>query len=212
MNTIDIIREISRKECDKKKIAEAVIQQPELLSQVISGLADGKASIAYGCGKVLCLISEKAPRILYPFFDVFVWLLDSSKNITKWEGIYIIGNLGAVDSENRIDGVLVKYLAPITGNVMITAANVISGAGKIARDRPHLSDRIATEILKVEHARYQTDECRNVALGHAIEAFDKFLDHLSDQELVIALVKRQTANTRKNTRTRAEKFLNKHLS
>ncbi len=77
--------------------------------------------------------------------------------------------------------------------------------------KPELSDKIAQEILKVEKAKYQTAECRNVALGHAIKSFDQFFDQIEDKEPVIKLIKRQLKNTRNATRKKAEKFIKKHM-
>jgi len=63
-----------------------------------------------------------------------------------------------------------RYLTPIDGPVMITAANTIKGAAMIAQAKPHLAPQIAAAILRVEKARYATPECRNVAIGHGLEA------------------------------------------
>ena len=46
------------------------------------------------------------------------------------------GNLSAVDSKNKIDALLDEYLQPISGPVLITAANTINGAGKVAQAKP----------------------------------------------------------------------------
>jgi hypothetical protein len=46
--------------------------------------------------------------------------------------------------------ILDRYFAPISGPVMVTAANIIGGAVKIARAKPALTERIVSEILKVE--------------------------------------------------------------
>ncbi len=117
-----------------------------------------------------------------------------------------------VDSEGKIDRILDKYLQPISGHVMITAANVIAGAGKIARAKPHLADKIARALLRVEKANYQTDECRNVALGHTVASLDLFFEHVDKPQPVMEFVKRQLHNRRNAVRVRAAKFLKKHAS
>ena len=92
---------------------------------------------------------------------------------------------------------------------MITAANVIQGGARIARAKPQLADRIATEVLKVSRGRYQTAECRNIAIGHAILALGEILDLLAQPEPVIGFVRRQLRNKRPATRKKAEQFLKK---
>jgi hypothetical protein len=159
----------------------------------------------------LRIISERKPNVLYPEIGRLIRLLDSENNIFKWGAIIIVGNLAAVDSERKIDRILDRYLQPISGHIMITAANVIGGAGKIARSKPHLADRIARSVLQVEVANYQTEMCRNVASGHAVESFDLFFEHLKQPLPVIEFVKRQLNNRRNALKRKAAKFLKKHL-
>ena len=207
-----LLQQISQKGSDKEKIARKVIKKPELLPEIIDGLGADRTSVKYGCAKILRIVSDEAPGLLYPRFDYFAGLLDSDHNILKWEGIYVIANLAAVDTEDRIEEIFVRYFAPIPGPALITAANVIGGAAKIASAKPHLADRIVRELLKVEKAQYKTTECRNVALGHAIKAFDQFFDQIRDKGPVIAFVRRQLDNTRNATRKKAEVFLKKRSS
>jgi len=160
-----ILQQIGQKASDKESIAKKVIKRPELLPDVIKGLDSDAARIKYGCAKVLRSISELAPDLLYPHFDLFVRLLDGPNKILQWEGIFVLSHLACVDTENKFEGIYGTFFAPISGPVMITSANVIGGAPLIARARPPWADRIATEILRVARAHFQTEECRNVAVG-----------------------------------------------
>ncbi|HEY41220.1 MAG TPA: hypothetical protein G4O18_05105 [Dehalococcoidia bacterium] len=209
MSSLDLLQEISQKETDKNEIVDRAIRDPELIPEIIEGLGARKARTKYGCAKVLRLLSEKKPETLYPWFDLFTDMLESENSFLKWDAIHILGNLAAVDTENRFEKAYDKYFAPIPGPVLITAANVIGGAAKIALAKPALTEKVTKEILKVEKARYQTDECRNVALGQAIESFDLFFDQIEDKRPVVALVRRQLDNTRNSTRKKAQKFLKK---
>ena len=209
MLSSDLLHEISQKETDKNEIVDRVIENPELITEVFEGLSADKARIKYGCAKILRLLSEKKPEIIYPWFDFFAELLDSDNSFLKWDAIHVLGNLAAADSEGKFENILDRYLAPIPGPVLITAANVIGGAAKIVLARPALTGRVTREILKVEKAKYQTDECRNVALGQSIDSFDRFFPQIEDKKPVIALVQRQLHNTRNSTRRKAEKFLKK---
>ncbi len=99
-----------------------------------------------------------------------------------------------------------RYLAPITGSELIAAANAIQGAAEIARAKPHLAERIAKEILKVSRAQLRHPGCRNVAAGHAIQALDRFFEHIPKKKPVLAFVESELANPRPSTRKKAEKF------
>ena len=211
MKTNTLQTEINNQRTTIEKLAERVVRRPELLPEAFDGLGADTARVKYGCLKLLRIISERKPDILYPEIGRLIRLLDSENNILKWGAIIIIGNLAAVDSERKIDRILDRYLQPISGHVMITAANVIGGAGKIARAKPHLANRIAQAVLQVETANYQTGECRNVASGHAIESFDLFFEHLKQPQPVIEFVKRQLNNRRNAVKRKAARFLKKYV-
>lgn len=190
-----------------QRVAQEIATQPALLAETFTGLGAKKARIKYGCAKVLRLISEGSPHALYPFFDRFVALCESENKILQWTAIIAIGNMAPVDAGSRIEMILDQYLGLIRGPVMITAANTIRSAAKIALAKPQLADRIARGILEVETARYQTAECRNVALGHAIASLQLFFPSLHDREPVLAMARRQLRNTRNATRQKATRFL-----
>jgi len=205
-----LLQEISKKGSNKEKIAEKIVKRAELLSEIFEGLNSDKAGIRYGCEKILRIISEKEPSVLYPKIGFFIDLLDSDNKFLKWGAISILANLATVDSKDKFEKIFDKYFAPIPGPVMITAANVVKGAAKIALTKPELTEKITKELLKVEKAKYQTTECRNVVLGHTINSFDQFFDQIKNKEPVIRLIKKQLNNARKATRGRAKKFVKKH--
>lgn len=206
-----LLEKIATKGSDLEAIARRVARYPSQLDHVIEGLSAKPAGVKYGCAKVLRIISEQKPEVLLPRLEVFSSLLDSENSFLKWDGIHVLGNLATVDKRKKIDRLLPRYLAPIPGPVLTTAANVIGGAAKIAAAKPYLADEIAEAILKVGRGRYKTDECRNVAKGQAVAAFDLFFDHLEDQARVLRFVKRQLKNTRPKTRKQAETFFGKHV-
>lgn len=210
MSESPLLEQIGQKGSDKEEIAERVIAEPGLLRTVIEGLNARPASIKYGCSKVLRIISQKQPELLYPHFDFFVKRLDIDNTFLKCDALLILANLASVDSEGKFEAIFKRYFAPIKGPTLIVAANIIGSAAKIALSKPALSDRITAELLKVEEAKYQTVECRNIALGQAIDAFDEFFEQIGDKERVKRLVKKQLDNTRKSTARKAEQFLKVH--
>jgi len=181
----------------------------EQVAALCDGLASTQARTKYGSARQLLRLSEQDPALLYSRFDFFARLMKSEARILRWDSSRILGRLARVDSDGRIDKMLRRYLAPITGNEMIGAANVIHGAADIAVAKPHLADRIAREFVKVGHANYATPECRNIAAGHAIQALDRFFEHVRRKKEVLAFVESQLENPRVATRKKAGKFLAK---
>ncbi len=212
---MNIATEISKKGADVEKIASYVMKNPECIEQLIEGISAPKGSVRFTYEKVLRMISEQRPELIYPYFDVFRKLSGCDNSFLKWGAILTIANLSTADSDNRIDTMFEEYYAPVTGPVMITAASIIGGSVKIVSAKPYLINKIVKEILKVEKTNYElhgelSPECRNVAIGHAIDAFDQFFEQIEDKEIILKFVKRQLNNTRKQVVKKAEKFLKKH--
>jgi hypothetical protein len=210
MTKTELWSRLARKGSNPEKMADLAVEQRTLLPALLEGLDAAEAPVKFGCAKVLRLMSEKEPAILYPHVDLFIGLLQSENAFLHWDAIRIVANLAAVDERGRIDQIVSDYLEPIRGSVMITAANTIQSAATIALAKPALADTIARAILKVQWAKYQTDECRNVAIGHAIESLDRFFDRINLQKEVLEFVRRETNNSRNATRKKAVEFLKKH--
>lgn len=211
----NILEQIEQKGSDKEKIAADVIENPGLIPELLAGMKAQKGNIKFGCEKVLRLVSQQKPGLIYPFFDIFVTLLDSENNFLKWGGIKTTANLTPVDSENKFEKIFAKYYAPIAGPAMITAANIIGSSVIIARAKPGLADKISREILKIEQAEYLlhgvvSPECQHVIFGHAIDAFTEFFELIKDKQPVIEFIKKQLNNFRRPVAIRAEKFLKKY--
>jgi hypothetical protein len=105
-----------------------------------------------------------------------------------------------------------ELLREVLEGLSAEQAGVRYGCAKIALAKPRLADKIAKELLKVARARYRTPDCRNVALGRVIEAFDQFFDQVEHKEPVIRLVKRQRRNPRDATRKKARRFVKRRLN
>ncbi len=179
------------------------------LEPLIAGLGSPNARTRFGSAKKLRAIAAERPELLYPFFDVFVALLEIENKILQWEGSIVLSHLARVDAQNKFPRIFKKYFAPISGPIMISAANVISGSGRIARAQPALAERIATELLRVNKARYATPECRNVAIGHAITAFGEFYDLLRKPQRVLKFARSALRNPRPATAKKAARLLKK---
>ena len=145
--------------------------------------------------------------MLYPYFDFFVNLLDHPNQVFRWNATRVLAHLATVDSDDRFGTVFDQFFAPISGPIMIAAANVIQGAPIIARAKPALAPRITRELLKVTRARYDTAECRNVAIGHALQALEEMLGLLSDPQPALRFAQRQLKNPRPATCRKAERLL-----
>ena len=196
----------------REELLQKVRQDYSLLPEVTDGVFSPKATIRYGCAKVLMDLSEEHPERLYPYMERFIDLLDSKYRILTWNAIAIIANLTKIDKEKKFDAIFDKYYGFLNDEYMVTVANVVSHSGKVALAKPHLVQKIADELLKVENIQttpHLTEECKLVIAEHAIKSLNLFFDRIDDKEKVIDFARRHLDSPRGTLRTEADNFLRK---
>lgn len=200
---------VDRDALKSRRHTPAAKLEPGAVESLFAGVNSESARAKYRALKALRRLSEDQPKLLYPHFDYFVGLLNHPNRIFQWQGALVLAQLAHVDKAHKFEPCFSKYFSPVRGPTMITAANVIRGGAEIALAKPALADRIAKEVLKVSAARYQTQECRNIAIGHAVVALGEFLHLLRDPGHVLGFVRRQLKNRRPATRRKAAQVLNR---
>lgn len=208
-----VIARIEKQGADHKAIAREVIRKPEAVAALVKGMSVQSARIRYGSEKVVRFVSEMKPDLVYPFFDSLVSFLDCENKFLKWGAIITLANLASVDSKKKMEKIFTRYYAPITGPVMVTAANIIRGSEKIGRAKPELIPRVVKEILKVERAHFElhgepSPECLNVACGHALTVLEALYPMMGNRRAVKEFIARQRGNPRASVRKKAEMLSN----
>ncbi len=208
----DLVQQLGEKKITKDQLFKIVKQNPDLIPGLLKGISSPKPAIRYGCGKVLMDLSEEQPEHLYPYMDFFISLLESKYRILTWNAIIIIANLAKVDAEKKFDNNFEKYFHLLHNEYMVTVANVVGSAGKIALAKPYLTDQIVEKLLMVEKISttpHLSSECKRVIIEHTIKSFDMFFPQIRQKENVISFVKKQLKSSRKTLRTESENFLKK---
>jgi len=210
----ELLVKVANKAVTKEELRQRVKQDFGLLPVLLKGVSSPKATVRYGCAKVLMDLSEEYPEKLYPHMDDFVALLDSKYRILTWNAMAVIANLAKVDKEKKFDAVFDKYYSFLNNEYMVTVANAVGNSGKIALAKPYLINRITVELLKVEHVSvspHLTEECKRVIAEHAIGTFDLFFDKIGEKEKkkVLAFVERQLGSSRRTLSAKAAAFVKK---
>lgn len=209
---LDLLKKLENKTITKEKFAEKVKQDFKILPEIIDAMNSNKATIRYGCGKILMDISETNANELYPYLDKFVSFLDSKYRIITWQTMAIIANLTKVDTKKKFDPIFDKYFSFLNDEYMVTVANIVGHSGKIALAKPYLIPKITDRLLLVEKIKptpHLTKECKLVIAQSAIESFDMFFDKIKEKEKVISFVKNYSNSTRKSLKEEAQEFLKK---
>jgi hypothetical protein len=208
----ELLAKLSDKSMTPEELFQIVEQDWTLLPLLLAGLSSTKASVRYGCAKVLMGLSEVHPTELYPFMDSIINLLDSEYRILIWNALAILANLAKVDKAKKFDAAFDKYYRFVNDEYMVTVANVVGHSGKIALAKPHLIHKITNELLKVDGISLTpnlTEECKRVIAEKAIKSFDLFFDKVTQKKRVISFVEKHSSSSRKTLRATAESFLRK---
>lgn len=199
---------IEKKNVDAESIAKKVVKDERLLDDLLEGVSSEKAVIKYKSLKVLMLVSEQQPKMLYPEWDFFVKLLDDDNTFLRVIGATIIANLTRVDTKNKFEKIFNKYYSLLEDESMINAANIAGRSGIIARAKPHLQGKITNKLLDIDKTHHSS-ECKNIIKGKAILSFEEYIGEVKDKKKIIQFVRNELQNTRPATRKKAEKFLKK---
>ncbi|MBU2235886.1 hypothetical protein KKA01_02390, partial [Patescibacteria group bacterium] len=156
MNKEQLISQIKQKKVDQ--LVGKALKEPKIIAVAFKVMETESSAVKFGAEKVIRLVSEKSPKLVYPYFDRLVKMTAHENSFLKWGAYLTLANLAVVDKKNKFEKIFADYFKPITGPEMVTAANIVGGAAKIAQAKPKLADRIAKEILKVEKGIYKHKE------------------------------------------------------
>ncbi len=195
-------------------IAEA-IENTTTLNFLFEIVLTEKSGIKYVCTKIIRMVSEQKPELIYPYFeDIFKWL-HNKNSFVKWDGIITLSNLSVVDYEDKFGAIYQEYFALIQDPQMITAANVIVNAWKVVLAKPELESDITGRLLEVPKIIYMnkgqpSPECNCIVCGKVLECFEHYFDFSVNQTAMLDFAKGQLESSRKAVAKNAEIFIRRH--
>ncbi len=205
-----LLKRLETKSITKEELLTKVQGNFDLLPEVMKGISSSKATVRYGCAKVLMDLSETHPERLYPYMDSFVALLDSKYRILTWNALAIIANLTRVDKNKKFDAIFDRYYSFLDDDYMVTVANTVGNSAKIALAKPYLIQKITDELLRTERlptTPHLTEECKRVIAEKAIDSFSQFFSKIEDKEKVMAFVSKHCKSPRETLKKKADMFL-----
>jgi len=96
----ELIKRIQSKPNEDQFIDE-VLENPEIIPLLLNIIQTDKGKTKFFCNKVIQIISEKQPQLMYPYFDEAANLIHDSNSFIKWGAIITLSNLIAVDDDDR---------------------------------------------------------------------------------------------------------------
>ena len=200
--------DLQNKNIDPKVYAEKIINKPELIKQYLDGLLSKDETYRYNCFKVLHIVSEKNPDLLYPYWDFFENHLRSKNNYHKMSAVLIIASLTSVDKEKKFEGLFDEFYDYLKSDKTITSIYIVKSSGKIARCKPRLNEKITKLLLNIEkiHPGKQIELVKSAV----IESFSEYFELIENKKEVTDFVKKQGSSSSPKTRIIAKDFLKKY--
>jgi len=202
-----MINGLQSKKFDTDSYAEKLINDSELISQYLDGLLSKNETYRYNCFKVLQLVSEKKPELLYPHWNFFVNHLNSGNNYHQMSAVIIIANITAVDKEQRFEDIFDFFYENLKTEKTIVPIYIIKSSGKIINYKPHLEGKITDLFINIEkiHPGKQIELVKSAV----IESFSEIFNKSSKKNEIMSFVKNQLKSTSPKTKKAAKKFLSK---
>ena len=204
-----ILGDLSDKELDVEAVAGTVLEKEEALSELLEGVQSRQDTIRYNSFRVLMLLSEEHPKLLYPGkWDFFVDLLGSDNTYHRQIGMQIIASLTKVDTEKKFEQLFEEYYGLLDDESVIPASHLAARSGEIARAKPELARRITKKLLSIDQTHHKPHR-KELVKASAIEAFDEYFEESEDKERIIQFVRQQLNSESPKARKAAKRFLDK---
>ncbi len=202
-----MLNDLLNKDINPKIFAEKLIKKSDLITEYLDGLNSKNETYRYNCFKVLDIISEEKPELLYPKWDFFEDHLRSNNNYHKIAAVIIIANLTVVDKDKRFENFFDEFYSNLKSEKTITPIYVLKYSGKIVKFKPHLEERITSILVNIE--KIYNGKQIELLKSAVIESFFKYFDNVKNKDEIINFVKNQLNSESPKTRKIANKFLNK---
>jgi len=202
-----MISELLKKDINPEKHANKLIESPNEISQYLDGLLSKNETYRYNCFKVINIVSEKKPDVIYPHWDFFKNHLKSDNNYHKMSAVTILANLTAVDKEYRFKEIFNEYFGNLKSEKTIVPIYVVKSSGKIASFKPEFKDKIIELLLDIENI-YSGKQIE-LLKSAVIESFSELYDKAQKKNKIVSFVKKQLKSESPKTRKAAREFINK---
>ena len=197
--------DLDKKDVDIKKMSANALTDGKLFKELMNGILSKDNTIRQNSFKVLQIIGEENPELLYPQWDQFSKMLKSKNNYHKYIAIYLLADLTAVDSQNKFEEIFDDYFMILGGDKTMTASHVALNSSKIVLNKPELQDKIIDILLNIDNIHQGRQ--KDLIKAYVIEALRKMYPDLKDKEKVMKFIEDQLDSSSPKTRDLAACFI-----
>lgn len=205
---MSVASELGEKDLNVESIAQEALRHKKVLSELLEGVLSKKDVIRFNSFKVLLLLSQENPGVIYPHWDFFQDMIDSDNSFHKYIAIYIIANLTSVDTKKKFEKMFDTFYHLLDDKSVIPPVHLAGNSGKIARAKPHLQAKITDKLLSIDTTHHRSER-KDLIKGHIIETLDEYFEEAENKETIIEFARGQLNSKSPRTRKKAKEFLKK---
>jgi hypothetical protein len=199
--------DIERRTPERQKQAEEASRNPKALADFLNRLQSEKGNARYETFKVVYIVSEDFPEVLYPKWALFEDMLKSDDNAFKFYGIHILANLARVVKTKKFETVFDAFFDIVNGDALIPAGHVAYVAHKIVKANPELAEKVTERLLNLDKATYKHKE---IVQANALRSFSEYFELISNKDKIIAFAKELQKSKSSRAKKEATDFLKQH--
>jgi hypothetical protein len=159
--------------------------------------------------KVLLVVGEKYPQVLYQFWDSLVDLLTSGNSSCMFNALYLIARVIGEDRTNRFDEIFDVYFNIINHPSVALASQVTVNAGRIAKAKPALRQAITQRLIAVDNTPH-TEGHKGVIKAHAIRSLSMYIDEMPNKQEIAEYVAEQSKDKSAGVKKAVKEFMSLH--
>ena len=204
-----LTRLLNEENPDIENLSNLVTGNDEALKQLIDGLTFSVDNYRYNCNTVLVNVARRAPKLVYPYWDNLVGLLESENTYHRCSAINILPHLIPVDGGLKFKGILDRYFRHLDDKSVIPPCYIARNCGTIASRLPEAVQRIVKELLAIDGTQHEQGR-KDLIKADIIQAMDQIYEQVENKEEVFGFVEDQLDCSSPKTRKAAKAFIEKY--
>ncbi len=203
-----MLEEISKKDFDKNKYVEMVINNEEIRDFVIENMINHPQIMKYyHCFYIIEEASSSKPDLFYTYWDDLYKLLNHPNSYHRDFGLILLAKLAKVDNENKFIDIIDDYMELLKDEKFMTAEFCVKNCAIIASVKEQLLERIINRLLILETDNPFPEKQKAVMMSFIIEGLELIVNRYPNKEKLLEFVKRQISSISPKTKKIAKKFL-----
>jgi hypothetical protein len=192
------------------RIAEMALDDPELLQELVNGVApqSQKSTRRENCSQSLMFMAETWPEALLPYWDTFFNLLKSDNGSSKYVAVYVIASLTKAEKTGKFEKYFDDYFATLDDASVMVASHAALNTAKIGKSYPELQPMIIHQLLQINNTHHTSNHLALVK-AYIIESLDSLYETASNQPEILDFITAQLQSKSPKTVKQAKAFFKK---